>query len=278
MTLLWKYVQVCCSVINLELCTSMSISNKLQESITKFFESPSRDAFRKLIRNEVGEFNDFEFKEDCLKKGKLAKHILAMSNSGGGIIVVGVKDGDTLESNGIEKLVDKADIYKQQGNYLPEQLKYHVLDYSYKASEYDLLVGKTFQVILVENQIDQIPFLSLKDGIDIEANTLYIRRGTSSTIANNNEFRNVINKRIDNGASTSSIDNLDSDLKSLKLLYGAISKTTIGYKFQEILSAMTRQLGVIERQNIEYPDESYSQFIADSISKLKIKILRSLGI
>ncbi|WP_154221949.1 AlbA family DNA-binding domain-containing protein [Marinicella rhabdoformis] len=256
----------------------MSINPKLHEGFTKFFENPSRTALRELLKNEVGELDNLDFKETYPEKSKLAKHLLAMSNSGGGILVIGVKDGDTPESKGIERIIDKSDLNNILTPFLPDGLVYEVLDFPFKSSEYGALVGKTFQVILVDDLAEQIPFLSLKAGTNIKLNTLYIRRKTQSTEANHNEFNKVINRRIDSGHSSTSIDNLEEDLRHLKMLYNSINKTSSDHQFAETFSTIARQIGMFSKDNPDYPNENFNEFIAEAIRKKKIKICKLLGI
>ena len=80
----------------------------------RFYEEvvnePSREKFREFIKNNVGELDEVDFKEQWISKGELSKLLLAMANSRGGVIVIGIKENDdgTLEPIGLEELKDKA--------------------------------------------------------------------------------------------------------------------------------------------------------------------------
>jgi hypothetical protein len=72
----------------------MAHKKTIHESFAKFFEKPTRDRLRELLKNNVGELDNLDFKESFPEKEKLAKHILAIANSKGGVIIVGQKKGD----------------------------------------------------------------------------------------------------------------------------------------------------------------------------------------
>ena len=63
---------------------------------------------------------------------KLARHVLALANSGGGCLVVGVEQAadNTFTPVGMKGLVDKSEIHKGIAKYIPAQLKNEVLDFS----------------------------------------------------------------------------------------------------------------------------------------------------
>lgn len=82
----------------------------LHESFTRFFENPTRDKFRELVQFNTGEYDNLDFKKQWPEPSKLARHILAFLNSGGGIIVVGIEEAENgnLISCGISEIKDKA--------------------------------------------------------------------------------------------------------------------------------------------------------------------------
>lgn len=117
---------------------------KRHEIFTRFFERPTRDKLREIIEFNTGEYDDLDFKKQWPEASKLAKHVLAFSNSGGGIIIVGVEEDDNgdLVSCGIEIIKDKAIISSEIALYLPENIQYEVINFSYTDAEYNQLVGK----------------------------------------------------------------------------------------------------------------------------------------
>lgn len=111
------------------------MKKSFNEDIAKFFEIPSRESFRDLLQNHFGEQNYLDFKQNWPNYSKLAKHILAMANSGGGIIVVGVSEKEgTLDAVGLKDIIDKSDINKGCTKFLADNLKYEILDFAYDSS------------------------------------------------------------------------------------------------------------------------------------------------
>ena len=73
-------------------------SKRVYEVFTEFFEQPTRSRLRELLKNNLGEFNHLDFKEQWLPKearGKLARDILGFANSGGGVMVIVSKNVPT---------------------------------------------------------------------------------------------------------------------------------------------------------------------------------------
>ena len=59
-----------------------------KEEFSKFFENPSREALRELLKFQVGEFDPYDFKASWPILSKVARHFLALANSGGGFLSV----------------------------------------------------------------------------------------------------------------------------------------------------------------------------------------------
>ena len=82
----------------------------------RFFDiickNPSRDGFVTFVKESCGEQDNIDFKEKWIEKSKLAKIMLAIANSGGGMVVIGIKDnkGKGYEPIGIEELWDSAKV------------------------------------------------------------------------------------------------------------------------------------------------------------------------
>ena len=151
----------------------------------------------------------------------MAKHILALSNSGGGAIIIGVRENDDGENEpiGIDEFSDKEKISKGLAKYFPGEVSWDVFEFKYEESEYPKLKGKKFQVLLVEYNSQYIPFLSLKAGDGIKDNVVYVRRGTSSTEATHDDLQKIINERIETGYSSKYLLTLSEHLQQLKELY-----------------------------------------------------------
>ena len=133
------------------------------EGFAQFFSAPTREALRELLRRNLGETDYLDFKEAWPDTPKLARHILALANSGGGAIVVGVAqaaDGKLLPT-GLRALKDKVDLIPPVKAYVPKSLDVQVLDFHFDASEYAALIGKVFQVLLVESDAKELPYLAV---------------------------------------------------------------------------------------------------------------------
>lgn len=247
-----------------------SQNKSLHEEFTRFFEKPTRDGLRKLLQNNFGETNQLDFKQEWVSSPALARHILAISNSGGGCIVFGItqKEDKSLEATGLTEIQDKVDVTSGVRKFLPTQLEYDVLDFSYSSSEYATLIGKKFQVVLISDLPQYIPFISESEGTGIKR-TVYVRRGTASEEASYEELQEVINRRIQTGYSTQSEFDLQKELQELKFLYSQINR--YHFKSMENISTVT-MLGRGRIDNPTYPKEDYENFIARMIDLKKQRI------
>ncbi len=252
----------------------------MHEGFARFFERPSRESLRDLLQYSVGETDRIDFKESLPEKTKLAKHLLAFANSGGGVIILGVKDGVGAEvAIGLPEIKDKADIKKQVMSYLPSSLLFDIIDFSFSDSEYPTLKGKTFQVIIVESKNNDLPYICEKEGDDIKANVIYVRKGTNTTEATHDDVQRIVNQRIDSKYSSTNILRLEEHLGQLKVLYGEIpTHIKKGKDNIPLFSGLKSLVQQIDRafyeyeSNPNYPKESYQEFIARSIEMKKAKI------
>jgi predicted HTH transcriptional regulator len=255
----------------------------LKEEFAQFYENPSRENLRELLKNNLGEFPNLDFKEIWLPYSQMARHILAIANAGGGCIVVGVaeKDDKALEADGIESLVDKATIINGIKKYIPDVLleEVEVGDFCYDASEYPKLVNKKFQVLFIPSDPKRLPYVSMVEGDSIKNNAIYIRRGTSSVEVNYAELQRIINKRLETGYSSQTEIDLQTHLEQLKMLYGLISKyhVQITGGIYETIQALAENLNVMggtreQILNPIYPEENFEEFIVKMINKKKKRI------
>ncbi|MGH8036951.1 MAG: AlbA family DNA-binding domain-containing protein [Stenotrophomonas sp.] len=198
----------------------MTILKGQHETFARFFTAPTREALRDLLRHNIGETDYLDFKADWPALPKLARHILALANSGGGALVVGVSqqaDGSLIPS-GLSSIKDKAQLMPPLSSYLPKPLEYQVLDFTFSAAEYEILIGKSFQVLLVEDNPKLMPFLSLRDGEGVRTTVTYVRDGTTSTEAGHVQLQAVLNRRIESGHSSRPLLDLDGHLAQLRHL------------------------------------------------------------
>lgn len=196
------------------------ISKEQHESFASFFAEPTRERLRDLLKLGVGETDYLEFKSHWPDISKLAKLVLAMANGGGGVVVVGVEQAASgvLHPAGLGSLLDKADLIPKLNSFVPKELEFQILDFSYSASEYGLLVGKSFQVLLVEDHPSQIPFLALRDGEGIRANSVYVRSGTRTAEATQVGLQEIVNRRIKTGRSSQPSIDVEKHLHQLRVI------------------------------------------------------------
>jgi hypothetical protein len=145
-----------------------------------------------------------------------------MANSGGGCIVFGMEQsqGSSIEAVGLAAMIDKADVSKGLSSYLPKRLRLEVLDFTFDAAEYSAIQGKTFQVIIVEDEPGNVPFVCVADGSGIRKNSIYARKGTASEEADDYQLQQILNRRIATGHSTAPAMGLERHVQELRILAG----------------------------------------------------------
>lgn len=258
-------------------------SKGFHERFTQFFEKPTRDSLAQLLQAHGGETDNLDFKADFPAGSKLARHILALANSGGGAIIFGVeeKSDNTLDSVGLSALVDKADVKNKIKKYVPNSLLNNlidVVDFAYESAGYQNLAGKKFQVLFVEDDATAVPFVSTAgSGDDIRESTIYVRHLTGSEPANYEDIQKLISRRMSTGV-TSQI-NLQEHIDQLRALYGTIPKTVYQSQIGASLGVMFEQImGGTTSPNPSYPDESFDSFISRMIEEKKRRIVAVLNL
>ena len=266
----------------------------------KFFDlivkNPSRDGFRTFLKESCGELDNIDFKEKWITKGKLAKIMLAMANTGGGVIVLGIQENkdDNYLAVGIDELKDAADVEKEIKKLVPRNLSYSVLNFIYDDEIYGEYAGKKFQAIIIADAPEQLPFFSIGASDDIEKDCVYVRRGTSSEKASARDFETMIQRKLENVFKESNDLSLKEHLEQLQFLYDSIpQKRRIlvkkGNRFvgaMEDLQALSERMTEIfgepdqyeEVPNENYPSEDYEQFLVRMIDKKKLKIEKILDL
>jgi len=262
--------------------TKAAIHNNkfLKEEFSRFFEQPTREAFRTLLKNNLGELPECDFKRELPQYSKFARHLLGFANSGGGAIVLGVeqKDDNSLEPSGLKKLTDKAEITTGIRKYLPDTMfsQIHILDFSYDATEYNAIKGKMFQVVVVPDDPKHIPFISKSDGEGIRGQAIYIRRGTATEEVTYEEIQTIINRRLETGYSSRLEINLQTHIEQLKILYNQINRfnTSLDLNvFRMSFAEVLKNIPVGKSEpNPKYPQEDFESFIGRIIEKKKKRI------
>lgn len=260
-----------------------------------FFKEPTKENFRRFLQENCGEMDEIDYKEKWIEKGHLAKTILSMANSGGGVVIVGVREDDdgTLVPVGMDAFEDKAKINDDVAKYVPASLDYEIFDFNYDTSEYDAVKGKKFQILLVHNTPDRLPFISPKSTTGLEKDIIYVRRGTKCEKATASEIEQIIARKIETIFKTTSDLSLDEHLVQLKKLYNELPKTIrvlvkkgelneAGKVLETLSSIVSRMYGSQDeyemRDNPDYPSESYEAFVLRMIEKKKLKIEKVLDL
>lgn len=147
--------------------------------------------------------------------------------------------------------------------------------------------------MIIDYDSNYIPFISMKEGKGIKENTIYIRKGTSSIVANYGQLQTLLNSRIATNYNTSSEIKLEEHINQLKLLYSKINKYNYVYvksnteKKENIVTTMTEVISNVmtsinaNRQAVEnpnFPQEDLEKFIVRLISMKKKKIEKLLDV
>lgn len=265
----------------------------MKEALARVLEDPTRDSVRDMLRGHTGEAANLDFKAEWPADEKLARHVLALGNSGGGCIVVGVAENAdrSLEPVGLTALKDKADITKKLNSLVPEALmrKTHVDDFAYDASEYGALNGKLFQIVSVLPDAEHLPFVAERGNADARIGAVYVRRGTESVEASQAELQRIINERIATGHSTEAAMKLDDHLDQLQVLQDRIPKhhthteggiaSIMGVQMAASLQGLQGMLGrTVRKANPDYPSEDVRAFIRRMFEAKKRRIARDLDV
>lgn len=246
----------------------------LKEAFAVFFEDPSRESLRKLLIDHTGEYDDLDFKSELVSAPSLAKHIIAMANKAGGVIVFGVKEIEKgkYESVGLE-LNDKTQFLRDINAYVPEKLIYNVIDFSFTETEYAAIKDKSFRVVIIEYTPEYIPLLSKKDGEGIKKNLIYVRKNASSDVADYNDLQDIFNRRLETSFSSAREISLMEHFKELKDIYSLIKK---GEWYEANVYVPNDDLYYYDFEpNPKYPEEDYDDFVVRMIN-LKKSVIESI--
>lgn len=226
----------------------MFYENMVPVVLQHFLKSPSHETLKEVLMNNSGETDFLDFKMKWSDFSKLAKHILAIANSGGGCIIVGVSQsedgGASLTGVKDEHYIDKADIDNKLQHLLPKYLKYRVEDYYFANSEYHVLKGKLFQVLLIEYDPKYVPYTSISNRNELRYGAIYIRQGTKSLEATNEKLAEIIVRKVQTVGSDTNEMSLKDHLSQLKNLYEELDdsfhRDYLGFIEQLILSKKKR--------------------------------------
>lgn len=243
-----------------------------KEEFAKFFEDPDRTKFRDLLKQNTGEYPHLDFKEKWLEHSKLAKHVLGFANSGGGILVFGVKEESdkSLTPSGINSLEDKTGIKSKLQKYLPPKLEYEIIDFEYNNdAEWGNIKNKKFQVLIVEDTPQYLPFLSLKAGSNLEKNRVYYRGKTNTEEATHDEIQKIFDRRMKTIGSNTKYDVFKEHLDQLKLLFYFLDE----YERNHNTFPFSMMASFVKGPG--YPKEDYRSFLIRMI-KIKTELIENI--
>jgi hypothetical protein len=261
-------------------------SKTVHQSFSEFFETPTRESLRALLREHVGELRHCDFKESWPDHAPVAKHLLGLANVGGGCLIIGVKENEdkTLSPVGMTQIKDKADIVSGVKLFLPEPLlaALEIADFSYDAAEYATLVGKRFQVVFVHARPEAVPFVAQRGGTGVRAGAIYIHREGMTEEATYEEVQRLLTQRLAASPQTVEARNLKEHLAELKVLYSEIPRNiqigappVMGLSVMQDLAKFASMFSGESKQNPAYPAEDYQSFVL-RILKGKKKLIENL--
>jgi predicted HTH transcriptional regulator len=213
-------------------------------SLQTFLKNPSHDNLKELLLHNSGETDFLDFKMKWNNFSKLAKHILAIANSGGGSIIVGVSQDEegiaALSGVREEDYIDKADIDNKLQHLLPKYLKYRVEDFYFSNHEHPGLNNKLFQVLLIEYDPKYVPYTSVSNQNELRYGAVYIRQGTKSLEATNEKLVEIIVRKVQTGVADTSELTLKEHLGQLKSLFEELEVTTAPPEYVDFLKQLIK--------------------------------------
>jgi hypothetical protein len=223
----------------------------ITEDFARFFESPSREKLRELLRKRTGEYDFLDFKEAWPERSELARHVLAFANSGNGCIVVGVAESSdgTFDVKGLQSIEDKTLLKESIAKYLPDAVSFEIHDFEYRESEYAAIKGKSFQVLFAVHNPLSVPMLACAEGTSLKRNRIYVRTDGSSTEADHVAVQKLIEKRLEAsaGPAPEQIHNLKQHLSELHALYEYKLPDLVSFAYTGPFSAQAGFYRFIER-------------------------------
>ncbi len=223
------------------------------KTLLYFIKNPSHETLKDLLLHNTGETDFLDFKTKWTEFSKMAKHVLAIANSGGGCIIVGVSQNDegaiSLTGLNEDDFLDKADIDNKLANLLPKYLKYRTEDFHFSNDQQ--IRNKRFQVLIIEYDPKYVPYTSVVQRNELRYGAIYVRQGTKSLEATNDKLVEIILRKVQSGGSGVNEYTLKEHLDQLKELYEELSTQK---------------------------ESDYSHFISDLIERKKERIRELLDI
>jgi hypothetical protein len=178
-------------------------------------------------------------------------------------------------------LKDKTKLLDGIAAYLPDVLRrqVEVLDFPYPESEYPTLKGKTFQVLLVPDDPEHLPFVAARDGEDVNATVIYTRRNMATVPVDHEELQRIISRRVETGYSSRRELDLREHLEQLRVLYEQLGRPDPGGSEGGVGVLLGAVVGGpdLAQKMLESSPESFGKFVWRVIEKKKQLIESELG-
>ena len=185
----------------------MEGKKKKSSSIRKFLHSQdpfTAKVFRSLVefKEETAELDYKENFDPNLKRDwiRLAKHIIAMANTRGGYIILGVSDDCSpvgINKN-VLKSIDKANIYNKVNSFIEpdiEEIRYNIFRYQNKHFGFLFIpksINKTHVVKKTGNYQDEKGRITC----GMSKGHIYVRHGAKSEPLSPSDLSRILNERI----------------------------------------------------------------------------------
>ena len=227
----------------------------IKENFAKLFDDPNRVTLKDSLMNLTTEYDDYEFKEIEIETPILAKHIIGMANTNGGIIILGVKETENgLKPCGLESNTDTTDMKKQLAKYLPHELSYEIYQIDYnERDEWDNLKNKSFKIIKIEFTPEYIPFLPIKESTEYKRTDIFCRKNSSTTRCEYDDLQDIFNKRKSINRYGISALTLRNELEELKIL--SSYNTVLNQAFNFSNPSFFKTVKDLERRKIKYIEQ-----------------------
>ena len=248
-----------------------------KEEMYQLLQNATRENFIKIVFDGLGELDNLEYKREWINEQRLSEIILGIANSGGGAIIIGVNENEngTYEPIGLNKLEDSEKKRSKLDKYLPVNILYDILNFDFTDESYSKIKGKLFQIIIINSNAKELPYVWKKNTNEAEEGCIFYRRGTKTIKANMQEIKDMINKRLSAEQNFTSNLELEESLKQLHTLYNFIEPTTTTSSYFNMLMKNAARIGVsnvFKNKYPYYPKENYDEFISEMIRKKKLQI------
>lgn len=251
---------------------SETFAQRIKNDIARFVADPTREGLQNLIRYFGGEFDQYELKESWPELPKIAKTTLAIANSGGGIVLFGIRDA-TLEPVGLETFMSKQHVYDVLAQFIPGPLLNEItlLDFDYSATDYPPLQDKLVQVLAIPDMPHLLPFVCegewTQSDTHVRRGSIYVRHGTQTTEAGYERLQELLRRHISAIAPDGDLHSLTAQLAQLHALYVAHQRALHpeGWANSEPVATST-------------PDADLATYLAELIVQKQQSISKLLGL